>query len=311
MFVEFYDKIRKKKHKGSIIESKNEYNIIDCEHCGFSHAVPIHSNNELKEFYKNKYYDSIKKDYCKRQQKQIDWWNSVFSERISVFENMLKRKGSVVDIGCGCGFFLDFAKSKGWKVTGIEPSLKASKYATEIGIEVINTDLENILEIDKAGFKTDVVYSHGVLEHLANPFIFFEFSRRILNEGGLVFCSVANDFNPFQITAKDVLGLPSYWVVPPEHINYFNIETIRQLFISQGFEILKVRTTFPIDMFLLMDEDYINYPEKGPLLHEKIVQFEKNLKRIGKKDLLDKIYTSFANIGIGRQIEVLGRRIEG
>ena len=68
-------------------------------------------------FYKKKFYNQKrKKNYFLIQKKQITWWNRIFQERLNKFEKILGRAGTVLDIGCGPGFFLKFAKKKDGKL---------------------------------------------------------------------------------------------------------------------------------------------------------------------------------------------------
>ena len=81
---------------------------------------------------------------------------------MKIFEKIIGKKGSILDIGCGPGFFLNEAKKRGWKVAGIDPSPKAIKYIKKnFRINAINTNYETI---DNYLFtKFDLVYNHGVI----------------------------------------------------------------------------------------------------------------------------------------------------
>ena len=69
---------------------------------------------------------------------------------IDNFEKILGRKGSILDIGCGPGFFINRASSKGWEVAGIEPSIDAVNYANNsLGLDTQCKRIEDIYEIDK------------------------------------------------------------------------------------------------------------------------------------------------------------------
>lgn len=50
---------------------------------------------------------------------------------------------------------------------------------------------------------------------------------------------------------------------PPEHINYFNFESITRLLERNGFSIIEITSTFPLELFLLMGDNYIGNNEIG------------------------------------------------
>ena len=53
-----------------------------------------------------------------------------------------------------------------------------------------------------------------------------------------------------------------------------------------------------------MGEDYISNPEVGRQIHLKRVRFEKWLYETSNNDFKDALYQAFAQLGIGREIEV-------
>ena len=292
-------------HNGCLIYKYKKYKLIDCINCGFIHAIPIPSNIEINNFYLKKYYNQKRKfNYFKHQLKNLNWWNKIFEKRLSILKKILRKKGSIIDIGCGPGFFLKYAKTKKWKVFGIEPSLKAYNYAkNSLGKNVINSDLDNLVKFNHMKF--DVVYSHGVLEHLRKPKDFANSAKKLLKNKGIMFISVANDFNLFQYSMTFNNRKRPWWIIPPEHINYFNFESIITLFKKNGFDVLDVQSSFPIDIFLLMGLDYTNNKKLGKKCQEFRMNFEKNLSNSYLENLNEKIYKHFANLNLGRQIDII------
>tara|TARA_A100001011_G_scaffold283548_1_gene293905 strand:- start:95 stop:1036 length:942 start_codon:yes stop_codon:yes gene_type:complete len=296
-------------HSGKIICNKNNINIIDCKTCGFKHAIPLPSVDELKTFYKEKYYEQDRKiDYAEKQKEQEKWWGRIYAERCKKFNNILGEKGRILDIGCGPGFFMKKAQDLGWQATGIEPSQKASNYAiNNLGLDLYNINIESIDECDFDLKSFDVIYSHGVLEHMRKPNLFFSNAKKYLKDGGLLFYSVANDFSPLQNIMLENSSVDPWWVVPPEHLNYFDKLSAENIAINNGFNIVDATATFPIDMFLLMGENYISDKSLGPSAYKKIVNLEDAILKSSHKDLLTDMYKNFYNLGIGRQLEITAR----
>ena len=153
--------------------------------------------------------------------------------------------------------------------------------------------------------KFDVIYSHGVLEHLRKPIDYVKLTKIYLKKRGLVFTSVANDFNLFQYSFTFKKKVKPWWIIPPEHINYFNINSVQKIFHKNGFKTKDIKTSFPIDIFLLMGMDYISNKNLGKNAHTLRKKFEENLKTSGLEDLLISLQDNFTKLNIGRQIDLI------
>jgi 2-polyprenyl-3-methyl-5-hydroxy-6-metoxy-1,4-benzoquinol methylase len=290
-------------HSGPLVDQINNYKIIDCNMCKFKHAIPIPSHQELEEYYDKFYFDKRKPDYFQKQKKDEKWWNMVFSERYELFEKHIKTKNRrILDIGCGPGFFLKVGKELGWNTVGLEPSPKAAKFAQSQGLTVENCSFNS--KNSKHLGKFDVVYMHGVLEHLPNPKETISLCYDLLNSGGILFTSVANDYNKLQMILKEYCEYSSWWAIPPEHINYFSKKSLESLLKSCRFKKLDMFSSFPMELFLLMGDNYIKNPEIGKKCQEKRKNLEFALKK-GSSSLKNDLYRYFCQLGIGRQIDAI------
>ena len=298
--IKYVDK-SKKKHRGVILTTYKNFKIIDCLACKFIHAIPFIDKVDLENFYKKKFYkQNRKKNYFKNQEKDKLWWEKIFKERIKSFEKVLHKKGTILDVGCGPGFFLSYAKNRGWKTYGIEPSQTAVDFANKkLGLKVTTGNL-NLLKKFK---NIDVIYTHGVLEHLENPIEFLNLAKKSLSKNGIIFTSVANDFNQIQYAALSAAKKP-WWIMPPEHYNYFNISSIQNL-MKKRFKIIDTKVSFPVDFFILMGLNYVKYKNLGKKIHEMRVAFETNLDEGGLSNLKEELQNSFANLKVGRQIDII------
>jgi len=296
-------------HVGEILEQKGEYSAVDCTYCGFVHVVPFPSEEELAEYYHSKFYESDrKKDYFAQQAADREWWCDVFQNRLLKFENALGRKGRILDVGCGPGFFLNHASKAGWDVKGIEPSPRAVEFArTELTVDVEQGGLDSFSPESLGKF--DVVYSHGVIEHVLRPDDFIKQCGEFLMKGGLLFVNAANDFNPLQNALCSKLSYSPWWFVPPEHLNYFSVKSIQGLVERLGFQPVYCETSFPLELFLLMGDNYLDDPVLGKACHRKRVAFEANMEKAGLGQLKQKIYESFAALGLGRQLDLLAQKV--
>ena len=125
--------------------------------------------------------------------------------------------------------------------------------------------------------------------------------------GGIVFYSVANDYNKFQKIYVEEKNVVPWWVAPPEHMNYFSVDSAESISVRNNFKLISTKTTFPIDIFLMMGMNYINIPNLGKDCHKLIMDMEKRIKNSKYRNLFEEINNAFRKIGIGRQIEITAR----
>ena len=129
-----------------------------------------------------------------------------------------------------------------------------------------------------------------------------------MNDNGIVCIIVPNDFNPFQIVLRDHLKFSPWWVAPPHHINYFNFDSLSSLVERCGFKVIHKEATFPIDIFLLMGDDYVGNDVVGRVCHTKRMNFEKAITQGGSSNLLSDLYLKIAELGIGREIVIYSEK---
>ena len=296
-------------HKGQVVASGNGFDVIDCQHCGFKHIVPIPSVGDLTTVYKHDYYKQEKPLYLDRYQEDLDWWNMVYTRRYKIFEEHLSAsQRKLFDIGSGPGFFLLNGLQRGWQVKGIEPSVQALEHSRGLGLDV---DHGFYSEQTASSLDTfDAINLGLVLEHIPDPASLLKLIYHQLNDNGMVCIIVPNDFNPFQIVLRDHLGFKPWWVAPPHHINYFDFNSLEKLVRRCGFDVVHKESTFPIDMFLLMGDNYIGNDEQGRVCHTKRMNFEKALCESGHSYILAGLQSALAVQGIGREVVLFVRKTQ-
>ena len=300
-----------KNHYGKILNKKNNYKIIDCRNCKFIHILPLPSEKNIINLYKKKYYEKIKPQYIKKYEREIDYWNLIFDEKLDYLETKIKGKAkSILDIGSGSGFFLKRAKEKGWTIHGVEPNKTASNHSEKIGIPVINDFFQNV-EIENMK-KYDAINLFDVLEHVNNPTELLKKCHRLLKSRGIVVIEVPNDYNPLQKIVQKSLKKEEYWLTiltksrnyhwasKIDHVNYFNFSSLKGLLAKLRFKVIYQQSTFPLELFLLMGDDYLKSEKIGKKIHQKRINLEMNLMIDENMRIKKEIYEKFAEIGIGR-----------
>jgi 2-polyprenyl-3-methyl-5-hydroxy-6-metoxy-1,4-benzoquinol methylase len=297
------------KHIGKTLAVSGEKKVIECKTCGYAHVQPLPTQSELDAFYLNNFYQDVKTSYFDDYERDHDWWvlnyNWLLDDMATLSGNKSLKGLKLLDIGSGPGLFLKAASDKGLDVLGVEPSKEAYEYSRKKhNVNVKNVTVE---ELDPKTGEFDIIHSSLVLEHILDPLKFISKSAKLLKKGGLLCIVVPNDFSPIQnINVK--LGKKQWWVSPFEHLNYFNRKSLCGLFKKAGMEVVHDSVTFPIDLFLLMDRNYIDNPALGKECHFMRKSFEFNLKQTGSDEFRKKLYSTFAKMGVGRELVFIARK---
>jgi 2-polyprenyl-3-methyl-5-hydroxy-6-metoxy-1,4-benzoquinol methylase len=150
-----------------------------------------------------------------------------------------------LDIGCGSGALLFYARQDGWQVKGLELSenlAKEVKLKHNIEVTPINfMDLENFEE------KYDLVTLRHVLEHIPDSRLAMSKIHKLLKPGGLAVLEFPNiEGMSFKLKRLlNWLALAKKKYNPdfvPGHCNEFSKKSFRYLASEAGFEILTWQT---------------------------------------------------------------------
>lgn len=279
---------------------EKKYKIINCPKCNFTHLSPIPSLKNRQKYYEHEYYQSHSQPLLefKKELKDQKWLDQQSEEHRFLLQKFGKSSGNVLDVGCGNGFFLRYMKTKGWGVLGIEPNPYARKNAFSLGVKTKPT----FTGLKHSSF--DVIMLRYTLEHLRNPSSMLKKIKKFLVKNGLLIIMVPNDFNPLQISVEKT-GYEQWWVSTPDHINYFNFKSLKQLLEKTDYDVVYQTSDFPMEMFLLMGNDYVHNSSTGKKCHTQRMNFEKNLA----PEVLRKLYKSFAKKNLGRTCITYARNL--
>ncbi len=301
------DSLQWQQHHGPSLTSKDGIDVIDCQHCGFKHVIPLPSTAELEHFYRETFYSSEKSDYLDSASADQAWLDSIYNDRYDSFESLLQeQQRDILDVGCGPGFFLAAGAKRGWHVQGIEPSPQAAAFASGHGVEVSEGFFcaESIADLPPQ----DVIHMSQVLEHLAEPTQALTLAHSKLKSGGLICISVPNDFNPLQQALVKADGYSDWWVSPKHHLNYFDFDSLEALLKNNGFEPVEREASFPLELFLLMGDNYIEDPDLGKTIHNKRKRLELTLAESGFNHSKRTLFQALAQAGLGRLAIVIARK---
>ena len=130
-------------------------------------------------------------------------------------------------------------------------------------------------------------------------------ARDQMDPGGVMCLTVPNDFSPLQIAAQDGKGHAPWWIAPPHHLNYFDFDSLEALLTRLGLKPVDRLTSFPMEAFLLMGDDYVADPATGKACHRRRMNFDLAFEAAGIGDVRRRLYGALAAAGIGREATVI------
>ncbi|MFH1551657.1 MAG: class I SAM-dependent methyltransferase, partial [bacterium] len=197
---------------------------------------------KLFKFYNRsqEYFELAEKGHLKK---------TTFPIHREILNKCQKKKGLIVDLGCGTGLDISKMVSNNNFCLGIDISQLAIDKAKSRKMEntdFLKSDLENLPLENKS---VDIITSFFTFEHLLNPEKVLSEADRILKENGEIFILCPNFSSPFR-------GAPVYgW--------YNKAKIFKKMFLSLSriFSVLILRKKdFKVK---IIDESLINFKKIG------------------------------------------------
>ena len=285
-------------HTGTLLATRDGYDVIDCTTCGYPHLSPMPAREELESLYAEHYYDD-NPGWLDKERTERAYWDLEHDDKLSDWATLLGAPTArLLDVGCSGGLLLERARERGWDTLGIEPSEHALAETRRLGLNVIPGFYE---DADVPAGSVDVVHTKLVFEHLRDPAHFVRWARGVLAPGGVLSVQAPNDFNRLQVQARERLGIEPWWVAPPVHLNYFSFASVERLLSAHGFQPRLRDASFPVEWFLLMGENYVGDDVVGTAIHAKRIALETELEAAG---LRRPLHRHLASQGVGRELIV-------
>lgn len=175
--------------KHSLIYSKDQWNVYKCDNCGLGMLEPRPKDDELNTLYQQEYFQGHYNNELLLDSPEMKKRLSQEKHRLRFFHKFMK-KGKVLDIGCGRGYFLLACRKQGYEVEGIDISEDAADYVmTELKIKVHIGEANNITLPEKT---FDVITLWHSLEHNADPNVCIQNACKWLKDRGILVVDVPN-----------------------------------------------------------------------------------------------------------------------
>ena len=251
--------------------TQEDFEILECNDCKLLFTSPYPTPDKIGDYYKSE-------DYLSHNEEKKSLFAKIYNKvkRINIknkFNIAVSHQPSAIsllDIGCGVGDFLLYAKEKGCNITGIEPSEDARTIA-EKKLECKILSPEELQNIPDNSF--DIITMWHVLEHVADLKTEIQHLQRILKKDGKLVLALPN------YKSYDAEYYKDKWAAydVPRHLSHFSQTSIKNIFKETNLQLIDTKPlkwdSFYISM---LSEQYLN--SKNSFLKGVLTGWKSNRK---------------------------------
>ena len=207
--------------------------IVSCQVCGVRYLDPQPTAAELDALYGEQYFahGHAGDPGYDRYVDEIDNIRRTFDDRL----RFLPPPGAgdrLLDLGAAIGLFVERARRAGWNADGLDPSAWACRYATDVlGQPVRQGTIETAAP---APGQYDAVTMWEVIEHLPDPGATLRGVAAALKPGGVLVLSTPDAGSR---VARLLGGRWPGWTKVPEHLTFFDRQSLGRLLRETGFRV--------------------------------------------------------------------------
>ena len=293
----------------------DNYKIIVDPEYGYRRLDPMPTKEELDEFYCSKYYDLVAAggrapelgrliQGGEEATAELTWLSqTLWQDILDILNELCKSETEplwLLDMGCGTGHFAHYMQKAGWKVIGVEPAKEAAEIARSLGLTVFSSVAECCSVVNQ---RFNVVTLLNVLEHVPDAAALLGSLLPLIEDKSIIVVRVPNDFSAIQECAHKKMGGRPWWIAIPDHVNYFNFDSLVQFLERLNFQVVDMLGDFPMEIFLLFGDVYVGNPRVGSQCHKKRIAFELSLP----PELRRNLYRCLARVGMGRDCTVFAK----
>jgi len=210
------------------IMDKSASTYYKCSNCSMVYLNPILNPSATIDYYTN--LNTGQGDTVSNDSK---FYTEIYSLGLDSIEKFISR-GSILDIGCSTGFFLDLALERKWHTSGIELGLDEAGIAEIKGHRIFKSTFESLSHDDKF----DAITMWDVLEHIPDGIDQLKKIKNHLNHNGVLFFQIPNSDS----LAAKILRESCRMFDGLEHTNLYNPATVALIAEQCGFEIKEIKS---------------------------------------------------------------------
>jgi SAM-dependent methyltransferase len=226
-----------------VILAEGTRRLTECSGCGLIVRNPQPSREEVGAFYGHDYFVGLERDSI-GYSGYVDLRDQLRDEakvRLNFLKELLPElsPGTLLDVGCATGDFLEVARERGWRTQGVELAAFAADNARNKGLDVILGTLNDV----GGENRFDLITLLDVIEHLSDPLIDLMTCHRLLRTGGYLAINTPNATSLHRWLAGG-----KWWGFQQsaEHLFYFSRKTLAAFLERAGFSVI-LNTTFYTD----------------------------------------------------------------
>jgi len=213
--------------------SKDKFNIVICNSCGFHFTNPIPLESEIGNYYKSESYishSSTNKGLINKIYQKVR--NYTLKQKVKLIQRLSSGKNHL-DIGAGTGHFIDSTSRAGFQSLGLEPDEDARNLAKK-SFDVNIQPLDQLHKLDDSSM--DVITMWHVLEHVYNLQNDLKKITSLLKDDGVMVVAVPN------MNSYDAKKYKEFWAAYdlPIHLYHFTPNDIRTLFDQFNMEVKEI-----------------------------------------------------------------------
>jgi SAM-dependent methyltransferase len=200
------------------------YQIVRCNSCGLVRSDPVVDAKVLKLLYQQSSFT---------YGQDTPNLTRTYGHYLRKTEKYQISKHHLLEVGCGNGFFLEEARSQGYReVTGVEPSKDAVNLAHPAIQSKIICDMLRPGLLPMNAFS--VICMFQTFDHVSDPNVLLEECVKLLQPGGVLLCLNHN----VDAVSSRILKEKSP-IIDIEHTYLYSPKTMKRLFENHGLHVLE------------------------------------------------------------------------
>lgn len=175
------------------------------------------------------------------EKEKNNYYKNSRPEIVSLIPGNIK---SLLDVGCGEGFFLkEIKEQKKMNIWGVEIEPKVAEKAKNITPNIIVGKIEEVMNLLPNNY-FDCITFNDVLEHLLEPSEVLRLINQKLTMDGIIIASIPNVrfiHNLFELLIKKDWEYKDSGILDNTHFRFFTEKSIKRMIENSGYKLIYLK----------------------------------------------------------------------